>query len=71
MNIDEQLRLRLSTNKNKALINELYEYHPRGYNSLNRLISFLNYGNSRFDVFKLAELGFYNKSDMLQDLAFI
>jgi hypothetical protein len=34
------------------------------------LASFINYGNTKFDVVKLAEAGFYNKSDMLQDIAF-
>jgi hypothetical protein len=49
----------------------LYDYHPRVYNALNRLCSFLNYGNTKFDVFKLADLGFFNKTDMLQDLAYV
>jgi hypothetical protein len=38
---------------------------------MNRLVSFLNYGNTRFNVFKLAELGFVNKTDMLQNLSFV
>ena len=37
---------------------------------MNRLTSFLNYGNTRFDIFKLAELGFVNKADMLQDIGY-
>lgn len=38
---------------------------------MNRLCSFLNYGNTKFDLFKLADLGFFNKTDMLQDIAYI
>ncbi len=71
LNIDEQLRIKLLTNKNKELAKSLYDDHPRVYNALNRLCSFLNYGNTKFDVFKLADLGFFNKTDMLQDLAYI
>lgn len=71
LNIDEQLRIKLSTNKNKKLLEQLYPYHPRPYSAVNRLCSFLNYGNTKFDPFKLADLGFFNKTDMLQDLAFI
>lgn len=71
LNIDEQLRIKISTNQSKKIVKDLYDYHPRVYNALNRLGSFLNYGNTKFDVFKLADLGFFNKTDMLQDLAFI
>ena len=39
------------------------------YTAVQRLSSFLNYGNTRYDVIKLAELGFYNKSDLLQNLS--
>lgn len=62
--------MKLLTNKNKHKVDELYEYHPRGYNALNRLVSFLNYGDTKFDVLKLAEAGFFNRTDMLQDLAY-
>ncbi len=41
------------------------------YNAMNRLCSFVNYGNTKHDVFKLADLGFFNKTDMLQDLAYV
>lgn len=38
---------------------------------MNRLCSFINYGNTKYNVFKLADLGFFNKTDMLQDLAYV
>ena len=41
------------------------------YNAVNRLCSFINYGNTKHDVFKLADSGFFNKTDMLQDLAYV
>lgn len=41
------------------------------YNAMNRLCSFINYGNTKHDVKKLADLGFFNKTDMLQDLAYV
>lgn len=50
---------------------KLFKEHPRLYSSISRLASFLNYGNSKYNTVKLAELGFYNRSDMLQDLAFV
>jgi hypothetical protein len=51
-------------------LGENFSYHPRLYSAWSRLASFINYGSSRYDSVQLAELGFYNKSDMLQDLAF-
>lgn len=53
-----------------AKLNEHFPYHPRLYSAWSRLASFINYGNTKFNAIKLAEAGFYNKSDMLQDLAF-
>lgn len=50
---------------------EMFPDHPRLYSSFQRLSSFLNYGNTKYDVVKLAELGFYNRSDMLQDISYI
>lgn len=55
---------------NIAKLGENYSYHPRLYSAWSRLASFINYGNTKYNTIKLAELGFYNKSDMLQDLAF-
>ena len=51
-------------------LNAHYPYHPRLYSAFNRLASFINYNTSRYDTIQLAELGFYNKSDALQDIAF-
>lgn len=50
---------------------KLFTEHPRLYSAFARLSSFLNYGNSKFSTVKLAELGFYNRSDMLQDLSYV
>lgn len=58
---------------NTGGLKKLYEhfsYHPRLYSAFNRLASFVNYGITKFNTVLLAELGFYNKSDMLQDLSF-
>lgn len=54
----------------KKLSQEIFKYHPRLYSAFERLGSFLNYGNTKYDPIRLAEAGFYNKSDMLQDLAY-
>jgi hypothetical protein len=70
LNLEEQLRAKLSSSESVSLINEKLGYHPRLYSAISRLTSFINYGITKYDVKKLAELGFYNKSDMLQDLAF-
>jgi hypothetical protein len=51
-------------------LNQNYPFHPRLYSAFNRLASFVNYNTSKYDTIKLAELGFYNKSDSLQDIAF-
>ena len=52
------------------MLNEKLGHHPRLYSAINRLTSFVNYGVTKFSTRVLAELGFYNKSDCLQDLAF-
>jgi len=38
---------------------------------MSRLVSFFNYGNTKYDVAKLAAAGFYNRSDMLQDMVYV
>jgi hypothetical protein len=52
------------------LLNEKLCYHPRLYSAINRLTSFINYGITKYQTRTLAELGFYNKSDLLQDVAY-
>ena len=69
LNLDEQVRCQLLDHKNEKLFSELYPNYSRLYTAFFRLSSFLNYGNSRYDVIQLAELGFYNQSDLLQNLA--
>ena len=54
----------------KEVSSKIFRYHPRLYSAFERLGSFLNYGNTKFETKKLAELGFFNKSDMLQDLSY-
>ena len=70
LNLEEQLRAKLSHSSTIDVLNEKLGYHPRLYSAVNRLTSFINYGVTKYDTRTLAELGFFNKSDMLQDLAF-
>jgi hypothetical protein len=68
--LEEQLRAKAMSNSSlSSKLNEYFGYHPRLYSAFSRLASFVNYGNTKHDIRKLAELGFYNKSDMLQDIA--
>ena len=52
------------------MYNANFTYHPRLYSALSRLASFYNYGNTKFNILELADAGFYNKSDMFQDLVY-
>lgn len=70
LNLEEQLRAKLSNSSTVSILNEKLGYHPRLYSAINRLTSFINYGVTKHNTTKLAELGFYNRSDMLQDLAY-
>ena len=70
LNLEEQLRAKLSHSSTIDLLNEKLGYHPRLYSAVSRLTSFINYGVTKYDTKVLAQLGFFNKSDMLQDLAF-
>ena len=70
MNLEEQLRAKLSQESSVNILNQKIGYHPRLYSAINRLTSFINYGITKHNTRTLAELGFYNKSDMLQDLAY-
>jgi hypothetical protein len=70
LNLEEQLRAKLSTDSTAILLNEKIGYHPRLYSAVSRLASFINYGVTKHNTTTLAELGFYNKSDLLQDLAY-
>lgn len=69
LNIDEQIRCKLLHSGAHELYKELYPNHLRLYTAFYRLSSFVNYGNTKFDRIKLAECGFYNKADTLQQLA--
>lgn len=60
----------MMNNAGLAKLAEYFPYHPRLYSAWSRLASFINYSNTKFKTIALAEAGFYNKSDMLQDLAF-
>ena len=70
LHLEEQIRAKLMNSSGIAKLNETYSYHPRLYSAWSRLASFINYGNTKYSSLQLAELGFYNKTDMLQDLAF-
>lgn len=70
LNLEEQIRAKLSTEKSVHLLNEKLGYHPRLYSAISRLTSFINFGVTKHNTRTLAELGFYNRSDLLQDLAF-
>jgi hypothetical protein len=70
LHLEEQLRAKLMNNGGSAKLAEHFPYHPRLYSAWSRLASFINYGNTKFEIASLAETGFYNRSDMLQDLAF-
>lgn len=70
LHLEEQIRAKLMNSSGIAKLNENYSYHPRLYSAWSRLASFINYGNTKYNAIELAELGFYNKSDMLQDLAY-
>lgn len=70
VNLLEQIRFRLMNKKNSQLYEKLFKYHPRLYSAFNRLCSFYNYGNSKYSIVELADEGFYNKSDMYQDLVY-
>lgn len=70
LHLEEQVRAKLMNSSAIAKLAETYSYHPRLYSAWSRLASFINYGNTKYNSIELAELGFYNKTDMLQDLAF-
>jgi hypothetical protein len=70
LHLEEQLRAKLMNSSGSAKAAEYFPYHPRLYSAWSRLASFINYGNTKYNIISLAEAGFYNKSDMLQDLAF-
>ena len=70
LHIEEQIRAKLMNSLGQAKLKEHYPYHPRLYSAWSRFTSFVNYSNTKYDTIKLAELGFYNKTDMLQDLAY-
>ena len=69
LNLDEQLRCSLLHSSGNSLYREFYPNHLRLYTSIYRLSSFVNYGNTKFNVIKLAENGFYNVADGMQKLA--
>lgn len=69
LDIDEQVRCQLLDEKSQKMYKEHYPNYSRLYTAIQRLSSFLNYGNTRYNVVKLAELGFYNKSDLLQNIS--
>lgn len=69
LDIDEQLRCQLLDANCSKIYKEHYPNYSRLYTAIQRLSSFLNYGNTRYNVVKLAELGFFNKSDLLQNLS--
>jgi hypothetical protein len=69
LNIDEQLRCSLLHSLGRSIYREFYPNHLRLYTAIYRLSSFVNYGNTKFKVEKLAENGFYNIADGLQKLA--
>lgn len=68
LRIDEQLRCRLLNSKAEDIYRELYPNILRLYTALQRLSSFVGYSNTKYSIVKLAELGFYNKTDSLQSL---
>lgn len=70
LHLEEQIRAKLMSSAGAAKLAEYFPYHPRLYSAWSRLASFINYGNTKFNTVALAEAGFYNRSDMLQDLAF-
>jgi len=70
LHLEEQIRAKLMNNLGQTKLNLNYPYHPRLYSAWSRFASFVNYSNTKYNTVKLAELGFYNKTDMLQDLAY-
>ena len=66
LHLEEQVRVKLMTSSGKDLLKKYYSFHPRLYSAFNRLASFINYGESKYDTRQLAELGFYNKGDSLK-----
>lgn len=71
LNILEQIRARLMNDSCYEGFKKFFPCHPRLYSAFSRLSSFLNYGNSKYNQVRLAEVGFYNRSDMLQDLSYV
>lgn len=69
LHLDEQLRCSLLHSEAKGLYQEFYPNHLRLYTAIYRLSSFVNYGNTKFGVERLAEIGFYNLVDGIQRLA--
>jgi hypothetical protein len=69
LNLDEQLRCKLLHSQAASLYRELYPNHLRLYTAIYRLSSYVNYGNTKFNVAQLAEHGFYNTADGLQKLS--
>jgi hypothetical protein len=70
LHLEEQLRAKLSNEEGVDMLNNALGHHPRLYSAINRLASFINYGVTKYNTKALAEAGFYNKSDCLQDLAY-
>jgi len=54
LNLDEQLRCGLLHSQAQSVYSEFYPNHLRLYTAIYRLSSFVNYGNSKFKVERLA-----------------
>jgi hypothetical protein len=54
LNLEEQLRAKLSNEEGVQLLDSKLGYHPRLYSAISRLASFINYGITKYNTKTLA-----------------